>query len=153
MDNNLVSAGLGEGFVLLDSLNGASDYFEVEDKGKKVRKNLKIVKIPQIILLIYFILVFENFLPRVYHALPFYQQNKKPFRAVYFVLFTCFGLYLWLKVHYKKKAKIVTDARYSSMISLISMGFDRGMVIFVLGFTHQMLLNVPTTQIFVLLLI
>ena len=30
MDKNLVSAGLGEGFVLLDSLNGASDYFEVE---------------------------------------------------------------------------------------------------------------------------
>jgi ABC-type multidrug transport system permease subunit len=31
--------------------------------------------------------------------------------AIFFVFFACFGLYLWLKVHYQKKAKIVTDAK------------------------------------------
>ena len=71
--------------------------------------------------------------------------------SVFFVFFVCFGLYLWLKAHYQKKAKIVTDAKNSTMISLLSMGFDRGMVIFLLGLTHQMLLYAPTSQLFVLL--
>ena len=71
--------------------------------------------------------------------------------SIFFVLFTCFGLYLWLKAYYQKKAKIVTDAKYSTLTSLLSMSFDRGMVILLLGLTHQMLLNSPISQLFVLL--
>ena len=71
--------------------------------------------------------------------------------AVFFVFFVCFGLYLWLKAQYQKKAKIITDAKLSALSSLLSMGFDRGIVIFLLGLAHQMLLNVPTIQLFTLL--
>ena len=71
--------------------------------------------------------------------------------VLFFVFFVCFGACLWLKFHYKKKTKILIDTEKSTFASVLSMSFDRGMVVFVLGATHQLLLPSPNTQMFTLI--
>lgn len=70
---------------------------------------------------------------------------------LFFLFFVCFGVCLWLKFYYKKKTKIMIDAEKSSFFSILSTSFDRGIIIFILGATHQLLLPFPNIQMFTLI--
>lgn len=70
---------------------------------------------------------------------------------LFFVFFVCFGICLLLKYHYKKKTRILIDTVRSSFTSVLSISFDRGMIIFVLGATHQLLLPFPNIQMYTLI--
>ena len=67
------------------------------------------------------------------------------------VVFICFAFYLWLKVHYEKKAKIVAETNNATLSALILVGFDRGVMMFLFGVTHQLLLSTPTLQMTILI--
>ena len=71
--------------------------------------------------------------------------------VLFAVVFICFAFYLWLKAHYDKKAKIVADTETAALSALISVGFDRGVMMFLFGVTHQLLLSAPTVQMAILI--
>ena len=71
--------------------------------------------------------------------------------VLFAVVFICFAFYLWLKAHYEKKAKIVADTETAALSALISAGFDRGVMMFLFGVTHQLLLSAPTVQMAILI--
>jgi hypothetical protein len=73
--------------------------------------------------------------------------------VLFITVFVCFGLYLWLKVFYSKKVKIITDAKYETISALISINFDKAIAVFLLGLTHQILLSAPNAQMFLLIAI
>lgn len=71
--------------------------------------------------------------------------------VLFIVIFVCFALFLWLKVHYEKKAKIIVGTETAALSALISVGFDRGVMMFLFGVTHQLLLGAPTMQMALLI--
>ena len=54
-------------------------------------------------------------------------------------------------MHYEKKAKIVADTEAATLSALISVGFDRGVMMFLFGATHQLLLDTSTLQMALLI--
>jgi hypothetical protein len=58
-----------------------------------------------------------------------------------------------LKVSYSKKVKVITDSKDDTLLALLSINFDKGMIIFLLGTVHQILLNTPQIQMIVLIAI
>jgi hypothetical protein len=71
--------------------------------------------------------------------------------VLFAVMFTCFAFFLWLRVQYAKKAKIIADTETSTLSVLASIGFDRGVMMFLFGATHQLLLEAPTLQMSLLI--
>lgn len=69
---------------------------------------------------------------------------------LFIVIFVCFAFYLLLKAEYAKKAKIVADNDTAALSAIISVGFDRGAMMFLFGASHQLLLCSPTVQMAVL---
>jgi hypothetical protein len=65
-------------------------------------------------------------------------------------IFACFGLYLWLKGCYHKKIKVITDSKDETLSAVLSINLDKGIIIFLLGLTHQILLATPQIQILIL---
>lgn len=72
-----------------------------------------------------------------------YQQkilNILSLSVLFIAVFTCYGLYLWLKVHYSKKARIITDLKDNTISVLLSTNIDKAIIIFLLGISHQFFL-------------
>ncbi len=72
---------------------------------------------------------------------------------LFLTVFACFGLYFVLKFHYSKKTKMIIDSKGKSLSALLSTNFDKGIVIFILGLTHQILISSPNIQMFTLITI
>lgn len=71
--------------------------------------------------------------------------------VLFTVVYICFAFYLWLKPQYNKKAKIIAGTETSTLSALISVSFDRGMLMFFFGVTHQLLLSKPIFQMSILI--
>lgn len=71
--------------------------------------------------------------------------------VLFILFFFCFGFCLFLKFCYQRKTKFMIKAENSTFPSVLSVSFDRGMIIFVLGAIHQLLLSSPNIQMNILI--
>jgi hypothetical protein len=71
----------------------------------------------------------------------------------FLLLFTVIGLLFWAKFHYGQRVKYLLDESQSKLPVIWGIIIDRGIICVLFGSVHQLLINAPNLQLFVLAVI